>query len=946
VRAREAEALTGVELIVFSPIVTDSNRAGWEEYAWTHQNWIDEDISYHPDYTVHPGTRWNGRGPLYQRRYVPFLLTSFVSLTGEITKRIYRYSEEMDHAADERRMRELTDYQEELYVPVWQLGPVPRNASIVNLDLLTHPSFKHLVTEALHVERSLLSDVANLGFLHNQYGANHDHLPRSYALIPIMNDFDEAAEVVGFITGELSWTTFFQDVLPSEVKGIVLEVVGSCGESFTFQVNGHQAAFLGYGFEHSAQFDNLFHSVAFAKAETEVNETAACEYTLTFFPTSEFEAVYVTNKPAVYTCVVVFTFVFTAMTFALYDFAIARRQKKLLRKAKQSTAIVASMFPKDVQKRILEEAEAMEEENVTKKWRSRGAAKQQLKTFLLENDAGGSQPAAPATKPIADFFTETTVAFMDIAGFTAWSSVRDASQVFLLLESVFHKFDSVAQQRRVFKVHDASACATLCIVDTFVCLNTPSDVSFQVETVGDCYVAVSGLPEPRMDHALVMARFARDCLYGFNVLVKQLETTLGPETGELGLRVGLHTGPVTAGVLRGERARFQLFGDTMNTCARIESLGVRNKIHMSQETADRITSHGKGHWCRPREDAVIAKGKGELKTFWLELKGDSALSSRSGASCSTASDQSSSGVALTLLGSPANEAESGQVRSASIKSHQNRIQSLVSWNVAVLTKVLREVVARREASGIESTPSNVMKELERRNLTRNETVLEEFKEVVSLPKFDAEAAKRQRDESAVELGENVVDQLHEYLNVIATMYRENAFHNCEHASHVAMSVVKLLSRIVAPETLESTTAENSAKDLHDHTYGITSDPLTQFAVIIAALIHDGKLGDWEPLNRVASLLLPSRISQSQPFSFPVDHTGVPNAQLIKEQATVATVYKNKSVAEQNSVDIGAYMSSLVVLRLCLQMHLTMLLPLSPSQHGSFLWRTGSKICGE
>ena len=107
---------------------------------------------------------------------------------------------------------------------------------------------------------------------------------------------------------------------------------------------------------------------------------------------------------------------------------------------------------------------------------------------------------------------------------------------------------------------------------------------FKVETVGDCYVAVTGLPGPRRDHALAMARFARECVVRFNALVGQLETSLGPDTAELGIRVGLHSGPVTAGVLRGDKSRFQLFGDTVNTAARIETTGKRNKIHLSMET--------------------------------------------------------------------------------------------------------------------------------------------------------------------------------------------------------------------------------------------------------------------------------------------------------------------------------------------------------------------------
>ena len=70
---------------------------------------------------------------------------------------------------------------------------------------------------------------------------------------------------------------------------------------------------------------------------------------------------------------------------------------------------------------------------------------------------------------------------------------------------------------------------------------------------------------------------------------------------------------------------------------------------------------------------------------------------------------------------------------------------------------------------------------------------------------------------------------------------DNPFHNFEHASHVTMSVAKLLSRIVAPSAREfDASVAETGRGLHDHTYGITSDPLTQFACVLSALIHDGK----------------------------------------------------------------------------------------------------------
>ena len=137
-------------------------------------------------------------------------------------------------------------------------------------------------------------------------------------------------------------------------------------------------------------------------------------------------------------------------------------------------------------------------------------------------------------------------------------------------------------------------------------------------------MAVCGVPDAREDHAVAMAKFALQMQAKMKLVQDRLARRLGSEVHDLLLRVGIHSGSVTAGVIRGQRARFQLFGDTVNTASRMESLSKPGRIQVSSSTAELLRAAGYAGWLREREDAVQAKGKGELRTFWLVGEGGGA----------------------------------------------------------------------------------------------------------------------------------------------------------------------------------------------------------------------------------------------------------------------------------------------------------------------------------
>lgn len=312
----------------------------------------------------------------------------------------------------------------------------------------------------------------------------------------------------------------------------------------------------------------------------------------------------------------------------------------------------------------------------------------------------------------------------------------------------------------------------------------------------------------------------------------------------------------------------------MNTAARMESTGIKKKIQVSHETAELIIASGKAAWIKPREDVVHVKGKGELQTFWLLPKREivSQYSGSDDQSTFSGEDMNFTN-AMEFLKSSDLQDEEGSTSNASIPEStivlNERVQRLVDYTSDILLQILKKIHAKRSAhNGLErsSTASQSIKKLED-TMGKSGICLEEVVEIVALPTFDS-AAYRTPKSSKIKLDEKVVAQLNQFVEMVAGMYRHNSFHNFDHASHVMQSTSKLLSRIVAAKHIEE------AEQLHDHTYGITSDPLTQFAIVFSSLIHD------------------------------VDHRGVPNFLLQKEDPALGAMYRNQAVAEQNSVDVA------------------------------------------
>ncbi len=149
----------------------------------------------------------------------------------------------------------------------------------------------------------------------------------------------------------------------------------------------------------------------------------------------------------------------------------------------------------------------------------------------------------------SDAYAEATVLFADIAGFTDYAESVGVDELVDFLNDLFARFDEAAAERGVEKI----------------------------KTIGDSYMAVGGVPTPRDDHAVATVELAEDMLRIF-------DHVCGVRDLDLGLRVGVHSGPLVGGVIGTRKFSYDVWGDTVNVASRMESTGVPGRIQISEAT--------------------------------------------------------------------------------------------------------------------------------------------------------------------------------------------------------------------------------------------------------------------------------------------------------------------------------------------------------------------------
>jgi len=225
-------------------------------------------------------------------------------------------------------------------------------------------------------------------------------LPHSYIAGPVFESMEPDAKQVGILLSLVPWNNFFSNILPDHAQSLECVVTSSCGDHFTVRLDGPKPVFLGQGDLHDPAFD--FFERTIQLEDYPEGMEGACIHEVTIYPTIDLRKSYETEKPSIYTCIVVLFFAVIGILFLLYDRLVTVRSDRAISDAQRTSAIVASMFPVNVRDRLFDD-NAGDPKSCSDN--DKALIKQMNKDFDVEEDWTLENQGRKG-KPIADLFPD------------------------------------------------------------------------------------------------------------------------------------------------------------------------------------------------------------------------------------------------------------------------------------------------------------------------------------------------------------------------------------------------------------------------------------------------------------------------------------------------------------------------------------------------------------
>lgn len=184
-----------------------------------------------------------------------------------------------------------------------------------------------------------------------------DGEPFSSYIVPVYDSFYGVRTKLGAVLiGFIRWGLYFNDLLPDEVKGLLVVLdSGKCGGYFTWRIDGKKAFFIGDGDHHEVKYENLGFSTYFGAYSNllDVIEAGACVYRVTVYPSRTLEGEHSTSRPLIGAALVGCIFLLVVAAFLAFDFFQNQRNRQIVKTAAKTSAVVNSMFPAHFRDRLL-----------------------------------------------------------------------------------------------------------------------------------------------------------------------------------------------------------------------------------------------------------------------------------------------------------------------------------------------------------------------------------------------------------------------------------------------------------------------------------------------------------------------------------------------------------------------------------------------------------------